>query len=157
MELGPQPEFEVFKIAKSYMPGDMGAPSRPALPGAGIVAHFCDVEAWSADLGTGIFKLGDFARGRHGLPEDGDCGLLTLVRCYDGNDRRHVLDLFEAASLDASSFCFSTTIIHADGVHRPLLCVGESSKFTGEGSGALAGVFMFPRFAVDPAAAHSVQ
>lgn len=140
----------MFKIAKSIMPGEFGAPARPVVPGSGdAVSRYCDFENWTADLGTGIFKLGAMARTQHGLAADGDCGLLTLIRCYDRNDRHHVLDLFEAASLDASVFCFSTTILDGDRHHRPVMCVAESSNFSDEGTGSIAGVFLFPRFALN--------
>lgn len=148
----------MFKIAKSIMPGEFGAPARGLVAGAGdLVSHYCDVEGWAADLGTGIFRLGAFSRKQHGLPEDTDCGLLTLVRCYDRNDRRNVLDLFEAASLDACSFCFSTTITHPEGEHRPVFCVGESSNFSDDGSGSVAGIFLFPRFSVNFEGGRGVQ
>ena len=148
----------LFKIAKSIMPGEFGAPARPVVPGSGdVVSHYCDFENWTADLGTGIFKLGTLARIQHGLGDGGDCGLLTLIRCYDRNDRHHVLDLFEVASLDASSFCFSTTILHVDGQHRPVMCIGESSNFSDEGTGLIAGVFLFPRFALNGGRGHGIQ
>lgn len=136
----------MFKITKSINVIDTTAPPQDLLQVDNeIVSHYCQFDNWSADLGTGSFNLSEFARRKHGLSEQGDCGLLNLLRCYDSSDRHHVLELFETAAMSASTFCFSTSIIHPDGNHHPVMCVGESSNFSDNGDGTIAGLFIFPR------------
>lgn len=137
----------MFKITKADSTLGLAAlPQDFVAPDQELVSYYCRIESWSANLATGVFHLGPEARLHHGLPESGDFGLLNLVRCYDSQDSRHVLELFETAAMSASSFCFSTTIAHADGSQTPVMCIGESSNFSDDGSGAINGVFMFPRF-----------
>ncbi|PWW01594.1 hypothetical protein DFR52_102257 [Hoeflea marina] len=113
-----------------------------------MLAHYCEFNSWTADLRTGIFNISDEARSHHGLSSDDNCGLLNLIRCYNPNDRHHILELFETASTSGSAFCFSTTVTRADGSQQPMMCVGESSNFADDGGGSMAGVFVFPRFRI---------
>jgi len=148
----------LFKITKSIMSGQFGAPpGSMALPDRELLAHYCQFDAWIADLGTGIFKLSERTRQEHGLAEEGDCGLLNLVRCYETGDRHHVLELFETAAVSPSSFCFSTSIHHSDNSVRPVMCIGESSKFSDEGKGAITGVFVFPNLKLWPKTRRGAQ
>ncbi|WP_139112659.1 hypothetical protein [Hoeflea olei] len=115
-------------------------------PDQDLVSHYCRIESWTANLGTGVFYIGAAARHHHGLPDDGDFGLLSLVRCYDPLDRQKVLELYEVAAMRPSSFCFATTICHDDGTTVPIVCTGESSSFSDDGGGAINGIFIFPTF-----------
>ncbi|MCY0150260.1 hypothetical protein OEG84_21775 [Hoeflea sp. G2-23] len=138
----------MFKITKADGTTSFGAtPQGFVAPDQELVSHFCRTESWTANLATGAFRLGPAARHYHGLADTGDLGLLNLVRCYDSGSRQHVLGLFEMAAMQASSFCFSTTIIH-DGGHLPMMCIGESSNFNGNGGGSINGLFMFAHFVV---------
>lgn len=113
-----------------------------------MLGQFCVSEGWSGDLSNGLFRIGDNAASLHGLQQR-ECGLLNLVRCYDQTDRNHVLELFEQAATTSSSFCYSTTIITASGNKQPVFCVGESSGLEQRYSGALQGMFFFPRFQLE--------
>lgn len=137
----------MFKITKAEDTTGFGAPPQGFVaPDPDLISHYCRIESWTADLATGVFQLGPAARQHHGLESDGSSGLLTLVRCYYAEHRQHVLELFEVAAMGASSFCFSTTIVHADDSHIPVMCVGESSRFSDNGGGTLNGIFLFARF-----------
>lgn len=111
-----------------------------------VISHFCRIEAWTANLATGVFQLGPMACEYHQLSDQGEFGLHNLVKCYDAEDRNHVLELYEMAAMRPSSFCFSTTIVHGNGSHVPVMCIGESSNFSDDGGGAINGVFVFPQF-----------
>jgi hypothetical protein len=100
-------------------------------------------------LATGVFQLGPVAQHHHGLEGDGHFGLLNLVQCYDSQCRQHVLELFELAAMSASSFCFSTTVVHDGDSHVPVMCIGKSSNFSDNGGGTISGVFLFARFKVE--------
>lgn len=153
----PLPEIGVFKITQSAMVRGTGTPADPqAVMNGESVSSYCETEFWSADLGTGIFRIGDLVRYHHGLFGSDDCGLLNLVRCYSKDDRYRVLDLFETAALTPSSFCFSTAITKSDGSSQALMCIGESSNFSDDGRGAMTGIFIFPRFAL-PKRARGIQ
>jgi hypothetical protein len=110
--------------------------------------RFCVTDEWSGDLANGLFQLGALSEQLHGL-EGGECGLLTLLRCYDAADRINILELLENASSSASSFCFSTHIITGPGERQPLVCIGESSGFGEHNHGRMSGVFIFPRMPVE--------
>lgn len=143
----------MFKITKADGITGFGAPPQGFVaPDPELISHFCRIESWTADLATGVFHLGPAAQQHHDLDGEGSFGLLNLVRCYDAEHRQHVLELFEVAAMSASSFCFSTTIVHKDGSHIPVMCVGESSSFSDNGGGAINGVFLFARFKVEHAA-----
>ncbi|MBB1249019.1 hypothetical protein [Rhizobium sp. G21] len=108
------------------------------------IDRFCSTEAWVGDLANGLFQIGRVSGYFHGL-EQGECGLLTLLRCYEPNDRVHILELLEDASSSPSSFCFSTYIICGPEERQPVMCVGESMGFGDTVHGAMRGVFIFPR------------
>lgn len=137
----------MFKITKANDLAGFGVPPKGFVtPDPELVSHYCRIESWTANLATGVFFIGAAARHHHGLPEDGDFGLLNLVQCYDAQCRQSVLELFEVAATSPSSFCFSTTIIQDDGSHAPVMCSGESSNFSDDGGGAISGIFIFPKF-----------
>ncbi|KQY20140.1 hypothetical protein [Rhizobium sp. Root482] len=139
----------MFKIARAGFYQPFGAP--PLASGEGeqdLLRQFCASESWSGDLSNGLFRLGENAVAMHGL-EQGECGLLNLVRCYDDADRNHVLELFEQAATTSSSFCFSTTINLAFGQKQPVFCIGESTGLEERYSGTMLGVFFFPRFQLE--------
>ncbi len=115
-----------------------------------MVAQFSISEAWTGDLSSGMLRLGEWSAMLHGLSAR-ECGLLSLIRCYDRKDRSHVLELFEQAATLCSSFCFSTTIIMPNGLRQPLFCMGESNGLEEKYSGSLVGVFLFPRFKLEDA------
>ncbi len=101
-------------------------------------------EDWTGDLTNGLLKLGHHAKTLHGL-DNPECGLLTVMRCYDPADRGHILRLFEQAATQPSRFCYSTTIVSGTLHRQPVFCIGESSGFEGSG-GSMVGLFIFPRF-----------
>lgn len=137
----------MFKITRTDTIADFGAqPHGFVAPDHELVSHYCRIESWTANLATGVFYLGPAARYHHGLPEEGDFGLVNLVKCYDVQYQQHVLELYETAAMNPSSFCFSTTIVHDDGSHIPVMCIGESSNFSDDGGGGINGVFVFPKF-----------
>ena len=136
----------MFKITKTANWKAAQSAAQFVAPDPDLIAHFCQFEDWSADLATGVFRFGAKAREMHGLPDEGDCGLLNLIRCYEADDRRHVLELFETAAMGSSSFCYSTTVVHDDGTLRPLMCIGESVHYSDEGGGSITGLFIFPCF-----------
>ena len=113
-----------------------------------LLNQFCFSEGWTGNLSNGLLRLGDNAAAMHGLHQP-ECGLLTLVRCYDSADRDHVLRLFEQAATISSSFCFSTTIILTSGQKQPVFCVGETSGLEQRYSGSMRGAFFFPRFQLE--------
>lgn len=88
------------------------------------IAPYAAVEEWTSDLANGVLKLGPRAVALHGLslPE---CGLLSLTRCYEAEDRGHILSIFEQAATTPSSFCFSATIVNS-GFRYPVFCLGRS-------------------------------
>lgn len=139
----------MFKIARSSLsrPHGIHSAARPAVDQE-LLGQFCVTEGWSGDLSNGLFVLGENTARMHGLSH-GECGLLNLVRCYDSTDRNHVLELFEQAATNSSSFCFSTTIILASGQKQPVFCLGESTGLEQRYSGTLLGMFFFPRFQLE--------
>ncbi|MEP3436018.1 MAG: hypothetical protein ABJN75_04450 [Hoeflea sp.] len=140
----------MFKITKANDLEGFGAPPKGFVtPDPELVSHYCRIESWTANLATGVFFIGPAARHHHGLPDEGDFGLLNLVQCYDAPCRHQVLELYEVAATSPSSFCFSTTIIHEDGSHSPVLCTGQSSNFSDDGDGSINGIFIFPKFKLD--------
>jgi hypothetical protein len=115
-----------------------------------VLGKFCVADEWSGDLANGLFQLGKLSEQLHGL-SSGECGLLTLLRCYEVADRISILELLENASSSASSFCFSTHIICGPVENQPLVCIGESSGFVEHNHGRMSGVFIFPRMPVETA------
>lgn len=137
----------MFKIARAdSISGISAQPQGFSVPDIDVISHYCRIEAFAANLATGVFQLGPAARSHHELPDQGEFGLYNLVKCYDAEYRNHVLELYELAAMKPSSFCFSTTIVHEDGGHIPVMCIGESSDFSDDGGGAINGVFVFPKF-----------
>ncbi|WP_112828423.1 hypothetical protein [Rhizobium cremeum] len=116
-----------------------------------VLSQFTVSEAWEGDLSNGVIKLGARATLLHGL--DGpECGLLSMMRCYEAHDRAHILELFEQAATSSSRFCYSTTIVHADGHRQPVFCIGESAGLEEPSAGNMLGLFVFPRFKLAPGA-----
>lgn len=139
----------LFKIARTGLSQPPGTDSfAHGESGLDALGQFCFSEGWSGDLSNGLFHLGERAAAMHGLNQ-AECGLLNLVRCYDSADRNHVLALFEQAATTSSSFCFSTTIILPSGQKQPVFCIGESTGLEQRYSGAITGVFFFPRFQLE--------
>ncbi|MGV8936220.1 MAG: hypothetical protein ACOH2J_03795 [Allorhizobium sp.] len=136
----------MFKIAKAslavpFAPGSLEANESDT----SLMMQFCVPEGWIGDLANGVIKLGRRTTALHGL-ESSECGLLSMMRCYEPDDRAHILELFEVAAAASSSFCYSTTIIMASGQRQPVFCVGESNGLETKHSGSMIGIFMFPRF-----------
>lgn len=136
----------MFKIAKAslatpFMSGSLGV----AGSDQDLLAQLCVSEGWVGDLSNGMIKLGHWSRILHGLSTS-ECGLLSLMRCYDSHDHARILELFEQAATTSSSFCFSTTVLAADGQRQPIFCIGESIGTEERYAGSMVGVFMFPRF-----------
>lgn len=144
--------MEVFRISKSKTPSTGPGHTLHAADGIAI-SKFCATENWAGDLSNGLFQLGKIGSYFHGL-EEGECGLLTLLRCYEPNDRVSILELLENASSSPSSFCFSTYIIGGPGERQPLMCVGESTGFIENANGSMQGVFVFPRMVTELSGTH---
>lgn len=139
----------MFKIATTGLSSFPDADSfELGESGQKLLNQFCFSDEWAGNLSSGLFRLGETAAAMHGLRQP-DCGLLNLVRCYDSADRNHVFRLFEQAATTPSSFCFSTTIMLASGQKQPVFCIGESSGLAQRNSGAMLGVFFFPRFQLE--------
>ncbi len=115
------------------------------MPDPKTLCRFFISEEWSSDLASGVIRLGEHASFMHGLPR-GECGLLSLIRCYDRGDHGRVLEIFEQASTSASRFCFSTALLTHPAMRQPLICMGESSGFESDRQGRICGLFLFPRF-----------
>lgn len=106
--------------------------------------RFCFSESWTGDLASGLFRLGAISEELHGLGV-AECGLLTLLRCYEATDRFNILEILENASSAATSFCFSTFIKAESGEMQPVICIGESSGFDGQAAAHMHGIFLYPR------------
>lgn len=139
----------VFRISKARHPAaNLSQIGTDAIFDSAILEKYCASDEWSGDLSNGLFQLGKLSEQLHGLSA-AECGLLTLLRCYEDGDRIRILELLESASSSASSFCFSTHITSGPAAGQPILCVGHSSGF-GEGNdGRMHGVFIFPRMPVE--------
>jgi len=115
---------------------------------AATLSQFTVSEGWAGDLSNGVIKLGDRATVLHGL--DGpECGLLSMMRCYEPHDRGHILELFEQAATSSSVFCYSTTYCDERQSSTAGLLQSDESRTGWEGRprpAAVAGVFVFPRF-----------
>ncbi|OCJ17800.1 hypothetical protein A6U87_02390 [Rhizobium sp. AC44/96] len=145
-EATPKLGNELFKIARTNV-------AAPLMPGSldndnhehDLLAQYSISETWVGDFSSGVIRLKERSAKLHGLitPE---CGLLSLMRCYDANDHHRILEIFEQAATRSSSFCFSTTIIMPNGYRQPLFCMGESNGYEEAYSGSMLGVFIFPRF-----------
>lgn len=139
----------VFRISKARHPAaNLSQIDAAAAFDSAILEKYCATDEWRGDLSNGLFQLGKLSEQLHGL-QTAECGLLTLLRCYEDADRIRILELLESASASASSFCFSTHITAGPAAGQPILCVGHSTGF-GEGSdGRMHGVFVFPRMPVE--------
>ena len=140
----------LFKIAKANFAAPF-APDSLEFDGHNLdlLAQFCVSEGWTGDLSSGIIKLGQWSTMLHGLSSS-ECGLLSLMHCYNAHDRVRILDLFEQAATTNSSFCYSTTTLGAGGYRQPIFCVGESVAADEQHTGSMVGVFLFPRFKPEP-------
>lgn len=112
-----------------------------------VLKRYCVTDGWSGDLSNGLFQLGRLGEQLHGL-QGPECGLLTLLRCYEDGDRVRILELLESASSSASSFCFSTHIIAGPAEGQPMLCIGHSTDFGEDSDGRMHGIFIFPRMPI---------
>lgn len=142
----------MFRISKARHPAtNLSQIGFDAAFDSAVLEKYCATDEWSGDLSNGLFQLGKLSEQLHGLPGS-ECGLLTLLRCYDEGDRVRILELLESASSSASSFCFSTHIITGPAEGQPILCIGHSSGF-GDGKhgndGHMHGVFIFPRMPIE--------
>lgn len=141
----------MFKISKSGLKDWFTSVSESVDDmNLGLLSQFSLAEGWVGDLANGVLRLGERARVLHGVDAP-ECGLLSMMRCYDAQDRAHILELFERAATTSSSFCYSTTIHHGDGHRQPVFCIGESNGLEEPlSAGTIAGVFVFPKFKVSP-------
>ncbi|MCM2293833.1 hypothetical protein NAC44_16020 [Allorhizobium sp. BGMRC 0089] len=118
------------------------------------LSSYALTEEWTSDLGNGVLHLGANTADLHGF-KTRECGLLTMVRSYDPRDRSAILDLFEKAATQTTSFCFATTILHETAQKQPVFCIGRSMAMlssTTEKAVApctIKGVFIFPVIARD--------
>lgn len=133
---------DLFEISRRNDALPMAAAT---MPDPRTLSHFFISEEWNSDLSSGVIRLGEHASFMHGLPP-GECGLLSLIRCYDRGDHARVLELFEQASTAASRFCFSTGVSILPTMRQPVICMGESSGFDDGQQGRISGLFLFPRF-----------
>jgi hypothetical protein len=140
----------LFKIAKANLAAPF-APGSLEFDGHNpdLMAQFCVSEGWVGDLSSGVIKLGQWSTMLHGLTSS-ECGLLSLMNCYDMIDRTRILDLFEQAATGSSSFCYSTTALGPNGHRQPIFCVGESIGTEEKHAGSMVGIFLFPRFKLEP-------
>jgi len=106
-------------------------------------------EGWSADLATGLIRIGEIARKHYGLANKA-CGFIDFVRASEPKDQRHILSLLEEASLVSLPFCYSTVIRSTGGERYPLFCVGESTVDKNAASGRIDGLFAFPYIHLAP-------
>lgn len=143
----------MFKISKSKASPAPKVASLTPFSSSPALSQFCATESWTGDLSNGLFQIGRVGSYYHGINE-GECGLLTLLRCYEPNDRVSILELLENASSSPASFCFSTYIICGPDERQPLMCIGESTGFGESSHGSMHGVFLFPRVAAESLATH---
>ncbi|UJW76207.1 hypothetical protein [Rhizobium sp. SL42] len=141
----------MFKIANADLAANFSSPLLEGESPLGEHAsRFGVSEDWTGDLTNGLLKLGEKAAQLHGL-DGAECGLLTMMRCYDQSDRGHILRLFEQAATAPSRFCYSTTILSGSAQRQPVFCIGESGGFDGNDGGTIVGLFIFPRFRLSAA------
>lgn len=139
----------VFRISKARSPAaNLSQLGLESGFDSTVIGKFCATDEWSGDLSNGLFRLGQLSEQLHGLSGP-ECGLLTLLRCYGEGDRIRILELLEAASSSASSFCFSTHIVAGPAEDQPVLCIGHSTGFGDELDGRMHGVFIFPRIPLE--------
>lgn len=108
-------------------------------------------EDWSAELASGLVRLGPQAAALHDIPNV-RCGIMDLIQRYEPADRQKVLLALEEAATIATTFSFMTTIRSGSGLCRPLFCFGRS--YTDDGrSGAIHATFAIARHCLDAAPA----
>lgn len=112
-----------------------------------LLAQFCVVDHWSANLANAMLRIGEQARVFHGLPGDRDrFGLLELVRCYDEKSHRPIIALFEHAAFESRPFHFSAELKQPANGHRVVHCFGAYRSMEGRHTGEeLFGLFLFSR------------
>jgi hypothetical protein len=139
----------VFKITKTNAPAALMRGSLELNDNnPDMLAQLSISESWVGDFSSGVIRLQERSARLHGLSVP-ECGLLSLMRCYDPKDRGRIVQIFEQAAALSSSFCFSTTIILPNGYRQPLFCMGESNGYEEEGNGSMIGMFIFPRIEAD--------
>lgn len=112
---------------------------------ANLLGQFCLADHWSANLSNAMVRLGELARGLHGLPpERSRFGLLELVRCYNPRSHERIIKLFERAASEQKPFHFSTEL-GGDGEARIVHCFGGYRMLETGDSEELFGVFIFSR------------
>ncbi|MGF0537136.1 hypothetical protein ACQQ2Q_04010 [Agrobacterium sp. ES01] len=136
----------MFKIAKSSFAEPLVTACAERDSGnSSVMSQFAASETWTGDLSNGVIRLGERAMALHGLTSP-ECGLLSMMRAYETNDRGHILELFEQAATASSNFCYSTMITQANGNRQPVFCMGESNGLEEKLAGTMLGIFIFPRF-----------
>lgn len=138
----------LFKIARTNIAAPFTQDS-PEEANHELLRQLCISEDWTADLESGIVSLGPHSMAMHGVSQS-ECGLLNLLRCYEAHDQLRILELFEQAATNSSSFCYSSTIQPKSALRQPVFCIGESAGLDGRQSGRFIGVFLYPRFKLDP-------
>jgi hypothetical protein len=111
--------------------------------------HVFVCEDWTADLATGLVRLGPETANLHGtagMP----CGIMDLVRLYDPADWQKVLQALENAATVSTVFTFATTIRPGPGLYRPVFCFGQSETTNGTG-GTIHGTFAVARLYIETA------
>ena len=140
----------MFKIARAEFDAPITKDFLVTASDHDLLSQFCLSERWVGDLANGVIRLGARAVAAHGSPS-AECGLLSLMRCYDAADRPHILELFEQASTVSSHFCYSTTVTLAGGQRQPVFCTGQSSGLEQKQPGSMMGIFVLPHFTLKPA------
>ncbi|MGQ3296496.1 MAG: hypothetical protein ACT6U0_30405, partial [Shinella sp.] len=82
-------------------------------------------EEWSAELATGLVRLGPQAAALHDIASI-RCGIMDLIERYEPTDWKKVLLALEEAATIATTFNFATTIRPGPGLYRPVFCFGRS-------------------------------
>lgn len=101
-------------------------------------------EEWSAELSTGLLRLGIETALLHGIAGP-PCGVMDLIRLYDPADWAQVLQALEDAATAPVTFSFATTIRPGPGLYRPVFCFGQSE----EAGGTINGTFAVARLCVE--------
>ncbi|MCT7663129.1 hypothetical protein [Shinella kummerowiae] len=107
-------------------------------------------EDWSAELATGLVRLGPQAAALHDIPNV-RCGIMDLIQRYEPADRQKVMLALEEAATIATTFSFATAIRADASLYRPVFCFGRS--YTEDGiSGAIHATFAIARHCLAMAA-----
>ncbi len=146
---------DLFEISRR---NDALPAAATTMPDTQTLSHFFISEEWSGDLSSGVIKLGEHASFMHGLPQ-GECGLLSLIRCYDRGHHDRVLEIFEQASAAPSRFCFSTGLFTLPAMRQPLICMGDPRVSRSASKGAFRGssCFRVSRICASPPSAFPVK